>query len=210
MSVTLVQDFNTKLIMERFVPMVTVRRRWRDAAWFDGDCKRAFELKQPSYQEYRTAVNWDLFCHSRSTANRLKDAGKDRYSACCRQNLDYCASANAWCVRWKVMCLLWNRMFPSLFSWWCACFRSGGEGWAVECVVWQKTVTRYCWVATELSFYRPALCGIAFRTREVYRHLIYLDPNGCVDLFVCFPTFFSEDGSYSCPKTKLTFSLDVG
>ena len=45
----MVQDFYKKvsrIIMERFVPMVTVRRRGGDAAWFDGDCTRAFELKQ--------------------------------------------------------------------------------------------------------------------------------------------------------------------
>ena len=35
----MVQDFDLKVsrIMERFVPMVAVRRRVGDAAWFDGD-----------------------------------------------------------------------------------------------------------------------------------------------------------------------------
>ena len=37
-------------IMERFVPMVTVRRG--DGAWFDGDCRRAFELKQSAYHRW--------------------------------------------------------------------------------------------------------------------------------------------------------------
>ena len=46
----MVHDFDREVsgIMERFVPMVTVRRRGGDAAWFDGDCKRAFELKAVS------------------------------------------------------------------------------------------------------------------------------------------------------------------
>ena len=43
-SSTMVHDFDREVsgIMERFVPMVTVRRRG-DAAWFDGDCRRAYE-----------------------------------------------------------------------------------------------------------------------------------------------------------------------
>ena len=89
--------------MERFVPMVTVRRRGGGAAWFDDDCRRAFELKQSAYHRWcrnRSAENWDLFCQARGTANRLYAAAKARYSADCRRNLDDCASANAW---WRTL-----------------------------------------------------------------------------------------------------------
>ena len=74
-SPTMVLDFYREVsrITERFVPMVTVRRKW-DAAWFDGDCRRAFELQQSDYHRWCRnccAVNWDLFCQARGTANRL-------------------------------------------------------------------------------------------------------------------------------------------
>ena len=38
-SPTMIKDFDMEVsrIMERFVPMVTVRRRGGDTAWFDGD-----------------------------------------------------------------------------------------------------------------------------------------------------------------------------
>ena len=72
-SPTMIHDFDTEVsgIMERFVPMVTMRRRGGDAAWFDGDCRRAFELKQSAYHRWcrnRSAENWDLFCQARGTA----------------------------------------------------------------------------------------------------------------------------------------------
>ena len=97
----MVQDFDWEVsrIMERFVPMVTVWRRGGDAAWFNGDCRRAFELKQSAYHRKcrnRSAVNWDLFCQARGTANRLYAAVKGRYSADYRRNLEDCASVNAW------------------------------------------------------------------------------------------------------------------
>ena len=74
-SPTMVQNFYREVsrIMERFVPMVTVRRRGGDAASFDGDCKRAFELKQSVYHRWcrnRSALNWNLFCQARGTDNR--------------------------------------------------------------------------------------------------------------------------------------------
>ena len=70
-SPTMVHDFDREVngIMERFVPMVTVRRRGGGAAWFDGDSRRAFELKQSAYHRWcrnRSAVNRDLFCHARN------------------------------------------------------------------------------------------------------------------------------------------------
>ena len=92
----MVQDFEMEVSrMEHSVPIVTVRRGEDDASWFNGDFRRAFELKQASYHRWcsnRTALSWNLFCQERSTANST--AVKDRYSANCRQNLDNCASDN--------------------------------------------------------------------------------------------------------------------
>ena len=71
--------------------MVTVRRRGGDAAWFDGDCRRAFELKQSAYHRWcrnRSAENWDLFCQARGTSNRLYAAAKARYSFDSKQSRD--------------------------------------------------------------------------------------------------------------------------
>ena len=81
----MVHDFNREVsgIMERFVPMVTVRRRGGDVVWFDGDCRRDFEFKQSAYHRWcknRSALNWDSFCQARGTANRLCAAAKARYS----------------------------------------------------------------------------------------------------------------------------------
>ena len=104
-SPTMVLDFYSEVsrIMERFVSMVTVRRIRGGAAWFDVDCRRAFELKQSAYHRWcriRSVVNWDLFCQARGTDNRLYVAMKARYSADCHRNLDDCASANAW---WRTL-----------------------------------------------------------------------------------------------------------
>ena len=94
----MVHDFDREVsgIMERFVPMVTVRRRGGDAAWFDSECRTGYHR----WCRNRSAENWDLFCQARGTVNRLYAAAKARYSADCRRNLDGCASANAW---WRTL-----------------------------------------------------------------------------------------------------------
>ena len=112
----MVHDFDREVsgIMEQFVPMVTVRRRGGDAAWFDGDCRRVFELKQSAYHRWfrnRSAENWDLFCQARGTANRLYAAAKARYSADCRRNLDDCGSAMPGGVHLRVMFLVRSLIF---------------------------------------------------------------------------------------------------
>ena len=52
---------------------------------------------------------------------------------------------------------------------------------------------------------RPVFCGIAFRAREVERHLLDLDPNGGVDPSGCFPMFFRKTASVLAPKLSCLF-----
>ena len=52
---------------------------------------------------------------------------------------------------------------------------------------------------------RPAFCGIAFRAREVERHLLDLDPNGGVDPSGCFTIFFHKTSSVLAPKLSWIF-----
>ena len=105
----------------------------------------------------------------------------------------------AYTKRSCVWCGVWYS--SRLFAWWCSCFWSGGEGWVVEYVVWQQTVTRHCRPVTP----RPAFCGIAFRAREVERYLLDVDPNGGVDPSGCFPMFFRKTASVLAPKLSCLF-----
>ena len=52
---------------------------------------------------------------------------------------------------------------------------------------------------------RPVFSGIAFRAREVERHLFDLDPNGGVDPSGFFPMFFRKAASVLAPKLSCLF-----
>ena len=52
---------------------------------------------------------------------------------------------------------------------------------------------------------RPTFCGIAFRVREVERHLLDLDLNGSVDPSSCFSMFIWKTASVLAPKLICLF-----
>ena len=150
-------------------------------------------------------VRWDLFCQARGTANRLHAAAKARYSADCCRNLDDCASANAWWRTIKGHVFGAQSDIPPLCS-------PGGAlvsdpaGKAELLSTWFDSKQSRDIVELPQTYHPwPAFCGIAFRAREVERHLLDLDLNGGVDPSGCFPMFFSKDCFCFCSKLSRLF-----
>ena len=108
-------------------------------------------------------------------------------------------------VRQKVMCLVRSQMFllfvllvVRLFQ-----YRRG----RLICRVRGLTVNSH---ETLLSCRRPchprpAHCRIAFRAREVERHLMDLDPNGGADPSGCFPELFQKTAFILAAKLSRIF-----
>ena len=177
-------------------------------AWFDGDCRRAFELNQSAYPLWcrnRSVVNRDLFCQAQGTANRLYAAAKARYSADWRRNLDHCASANAWWRTIKGHVFGAESDIHPLWS------PGGGlvsdpEGKAELLSTWfYSKQSRDIVVLPQTCHRRPAFCGNAFRGHEVERHLSDLGPNGGVDPSGCFCMLFQRSASVLAPILSRLF-----
>ena len=165
-------------------------------------------MKQSAYHRWcrnRSAVNWDLFCQERGTADRLYAAAKARYSADCRRNLDDCASANAWWHTLKGHVFGAESDIPPL------CLPGGAlvsdpAGKAELLSAWfDSKQSRDIVDLPQTCHRRPAFCGIAFRAREVERHLLDLDPNGGVAPSGCFHMVFQRDASVLAPKLSRLF-----
>ena len=59
-------NVHLSLLVERFVPTKVIRVRNKDKPWFNGDCRRAFDIKQGAHLRWthdRSRVNWDEFVH---------------------------------------------------------------------------------------------------------------------------------------------------
>ena len=62
------------LQVERSVPTKVIHVRHKDKPWFDGDRRRAFDLKQKAHLRWtrdRSQVNWDEFVHYQRRANEV-------------------------------------------------------------------------------------------------------------------------------------------
>ena len=150
-------------------------------------------------------MNWDLFCQALGTANGLYAAAKAHYSADCRRNLDDCASANAW---WRT---LKGHVFGAESDIPPFCSPGGAlvsdpAGKAELLSTWfDSKQSRDIVELPQTCHLRPAFWGIAFRAREVERHLLDLDPNGGVNPSGCFPMFFRKTAFVLAPKLSCIF-----
>ena len=190
--------------------MVTVRRGG-NASWFDGDCRRAFQLKQSAYHCWcrnRSAVNWDLFCQARGTANRLYAAAKAHYSADCRRNLDDCASANAWWCTLKGHVSGVESDIPPLCSPGGALI-SDPAGKAKLLSAWFDSKHSQDIVELPQTDLSSLVCILWYCLQSARRWaaLLDLDPNGGVDQSGCFLMFFRRLILFS-PRNWVEFFVD--
>ena len=83
----MIKDLDNQIseVLQRFVPIVSVRRRSFDSPWFDDECRIAFDKKKSAYRQWsgsRSSVVWDRFMHARCEAAALASA-KASYSKQC-------------------------------------------------------------------------------------------------------------------------------
>ena len=153
---------------------------------------------------------WELGFILPSTRNcqyRLYAAAKARNLADCHRNLDDCASANAWWRTLKGHVYGAESDIPPLCS----------PGGALVSDLVEKAELLSTWFDRKQSrdfvelpqtcHPRPAVCGIAFRAREVERHLLDLGPNGGVDPSCCFPMLFGRLLLFLL-QTRVVFFVD--
>ena len=123
----------------------------------------------------------------------------------CRRNIDDCASANTWWRTLKGHVFVVQSDIPPLCSPGGA-FASDPAGKAELLSAWfDSKQSRDIVELPQTCHRRPAFYRIAFRAREVERHLflIRMEVWTCLVASLCF---FSEDCFCSCPKTESSFS----
>ena len=181
------------------------------AAWFEGDCRRELSWSSlPIIVGAGTGMMWTGIYSARPELRLIDSMRLQRLvtlliaagALMIVPRLMFCD------VRSRLMCLAQSQMFllfvllvVHLFQ-----IRWG----RLSCWVRGLKVSSHeTLLSLQTCHPRLAFCGIAFRPREVERHLMVLDLDGGVDPSGCFPIYmfsFSKDCFYSCPETESTFS----
>ena len=122
-------------------------------------------------------------------------------------NLNDCASANAWCRTLKGHVFGAESDIPPFVRLVVLLFliRQGRLSCCLLSTWFDSKQSRDIVELPQTCYPRPAFCAIAFRAREVERHLLDLDPNGGVYPSGCFPMFFRKTASVLTPKLSCLF-----
>lgn len=182
-------------ILHRRVPSKIIKSRIKDKAWFNNDCRRAFNDKQAAYHLWRrnrTQEHWDQYVSLRSAAVRTYNTAERDYNSHVQEVLAGATQPHKW----------WNIVKSSLFgtdsttpplqdSDGSFTFDSLRKAIILSRIFINKQSDQ------ELSlpltcFQRPSLSSVAFRSSEVKRYLLDLDSFGGTDPDGFFPLFLKK------------------
>ena len=209
-SDTMVDDLDAEFarVVDRYVPKVTLRRRFGDKPWFDAPCRAGFDRKQTAYFQWcrsRSREDLDLFRRAQRDANACYEDARVRYSEQCLNKLTSASSAHSWWSTLKESVLGVNASIPPLQSLGGALVSDPAGKAELLSTHFDGKQSRES-VALPLTCHpHSRLCNFAFRSREIKQLLLELDAYGGVDPLGFFPLFFRELASVIPAKLSTVF-----
>ena len=172
------------LLVGRFVPTKVIRVRYKDKPWFDVQCRHAFGLKQEAHHRWtcdHSRVIWEEFVRCQVRYNETYSEAKCQFSARNRDFLMNAQSPHKWWSTLKSAVFGSSSSLPALV----------GEGGGLVCESIGKADLllnhfdgKQFRESVELPLTchpSPRLTSFAFRSSELRRLLLDLDPYGGSD-----------------------------
>ena len=166
------------MLVGRYVPTKVIRVRNKDNLWFDDQCRHAFSLKQEGHLRWtsdRSRVNWDDFVLCQVRANETYSEAKRQFSDRNRDVLMNVQSPRKWWSTLKSAVFGSSSSLPPLVS--------EGGGLVYESIgkadISDHFDSKQSREAVDLLLTchpSPSFTTFAFRSSEVRRLLLYLDP----------------------------------
>ena len=182
--------------------------RNKDKPWFDDQCRHAFNLKQEAYLRWtrdRSRVNWEEFVRCQVRDNETYSEAQRQFSDRNRDVLMNVQSPHKW---WSI---LKSAVFGSISS--LPPLVSEGGGLVCESVGKADMLSdhfdsKQSREAVDLLLTchpSPSLTTFAFRSSEVRRLLLDLDPYGGTDPLGVFPLFLKRTADVMAPCLSVVF-----
>ena len=190
------------LLVRRYLPTKVIRVLNKDKPWFDDQFRHAFGLKQEAHLRWtrdRSRVNWEEFVHYQVRANETYSEAKRQFSDINRDVLMNVQSPHMWWSTLNSAVFGSNSSLPPLA-------REGG-GLVCETVGMADLLSvhfdsKQSREAVDLPLTchpSPSLTTFAFRSSEVRRLLLDLDPYGGTDPLGMFPLFLKRTADVMVP-----------
>ena len=183
------------LLVGSFIPTKIIRVRNKDKPWFDDQCRHAFGLQQETRLRWtrdRSRVNWEKFVHFQVRANETYSEAKRQFSARNRDVLMNAQSPHKWWSTLKSAVFGLSSSLPPLVG--------VGDGLVCELVSKADLLSDHFYgkqsresIDLPLTCHpSPSLTSFAFRSSELRRLLLDLDPYRGSDPKGMFPFFLKR------------------
>ena len=195
-------------IIERRVPSIVVTFRNKDKAWFNHDCKRAYLEKQEAYNLWkrnRSHLTWNNYVRLRSVAQEVYAVAEREYNIGIKDTLMGATQTHKWWSTLKSALFGIDDSMPPLLK---------PDGSLTHCPREKSRLfanvfeDKQC--DEELTL--PQTCHpeaklrmMAFRSREIEKLMLELDPYGGAGPDGIFPLFFIKTAHVLAPKIAVIF-----
>ena len=186
--------------------------RNKDKPWFDDQYRHAFGLKQEAHlrwTRYRAQVNWEEFVRCQVRANGTYSEAKRQFSDKNGDVLMNVQSPHKWWSTLKSAVFGSSSSLPPLIS----------EGGGLVCdwvgkadLLSDHFDSKQSRETVDLPLTchpSPSLTTFTFRSSEVRRLLLDLDPYGSTDPFGMFPLFLKRTVIVMAPRFSVGFFCDL-
>ena len=193
---------------ERRIPSRVVTFRNKDKAWFNYDCKRAYLDKQEAYKLWRrnrSELTWNNYVRLRSEAQEVYAVAEMEYNRNIKDTLLGATQSHKWWSTFKSALFGIDDGMPPLLK---------SDGSLTHCPREKATLLANVFEEkqsdTEVTLPQSChpeakLISIAFRSREIEKLMLNLDPYGGSGPDGIFPLFFIKTADILAPKIAVIF-----
>ena len=195
-------------IIDRHIPSRIVTFRSKDKAWFNDDCRRAYLEKQEAYNLWRrnrSDLTWNNYVRLRSDAHEVYGLAEREYNRGVKETLENATQSHKWWSTLKSALFGVDDGIPPLFK---------SDGTLTHCPKEKSTLFANVFdekqssdevVIPQSCHPEAKLTTIAFRSREIKKLMLDLDPYGGSGPDGIFPLFFKETADILAPKIAVIF-----
>ena len=197
-------------ILHRRVPSKIIKSRIKDKAWFDNDCRRAYDDKQAAYHLWRrnrSQLLWDNYVALRVEAQRIYNAAETAYNSHLQDVLAGATQPHRWWSSLKSSLFGVDSSMPPLLE---------PDGSMSFEPLRKATLLSNTFISKQRDqelmlpltcFPSPKLNSVAFKSTELKNYLLDLDSYGGTDPDGFFPLFFKKIATILAPKLAVVFRL---
>lgn len=197
-------------IIKRRVPTKLIRSRIKDKAWFNDNCRRAYNDKQAAYKLWRrdgTQLYWENYVRLRAVARNVYATSEAEYKNHLKDILSGASQPHKWWSALKSSLFGIDSDMPPL---------TAADGSVLfepiqkaNCLsdFFKGKQSNQILDLPPTCFPEPKLTSIAFRAKELKGYLQDLDTYGGNDPDGFFPLFFKKVGDILAPKLAVVFRL---